>query len=201
MCINRKMSFTVAVGALALLTACGKNSDSIAGHEGMRGSSPPATTASAQPSATFNDADVMFVQMMIPHHEQASEMAAMASTRAGDPEIKEIAGKIKAEQDSEIQTMKGWLNQWGKPVPQGGMGRGMPGAMSGEDMKKLEAARGKEFDKLFAAQMITHHKAAIEMARAEQTNGLNPQVKELAKAIQNTQEAEIGQLQKILARL
>ncbi|WP_188193586.1 DUF305 domain-containing protein [Nonomuraea sp. SYSU D8015] len=199
--INRTMSIVVAAGALALLTACGGNGDSMAGHEGMSSSAPAATTAGASPSASFNDADVMFAQMMIPHHEQAVEMADLAATRASDAEIKELATKIKAAQDPEIQTMKGWLTEWGKPAPEGGMGHDMPGVMSDEDMKKLEAAKGKEFDKLFAQQMIAHHDGAIEMAKTEQAGGSNAQAKELAKTIESTQQAEVEQLQKILDRL
>ncbi|MGN9843650.1 DUF305 domain-containing protein [Nonomuraea sp. H19] len=200
--INRKISFTVAAGALALLTACGGNGDSMAGHEGMGSSSAPAaTTSSAQPSAAFNDADVMFAQMMIPHHEQAVEMADLAPTRASDPEVKELATKIKAAQEPEIQTMEDWLTEWGKPAPEDAMGHDMPGVMSEEDMKKLEAAKGKQFDKLFVQHMIAHHNGAIEMARTEQANGSNPQAKELAKTIETTQQAEVGQLQKILDRL
>ncbi|MBF8189090.1 DUF305 domain-containing protein [Nonomuraea sp. K274] len=200
--INRKMSVAVAAGALALVTACGGNSDSMAGREGMGSSSAPAaTTAGAQPAGTFNDADVMFAQMMIPHHEQAVEMADLAPARAADPEIKELAAKIKAAQDPEIQTMKGWLTEWGKPSPEGGMGHEMPGVMSEEDMTKLKAAKGTEFDKLFAQQMIAHHNGAIEMARTEQANGSNPQAKELATTIETTQQVEVEQLQKILDRL
>lgn len=199
--INRKTSLIIAAGALALLTACGGNGESMAERDGMGSMAPAATTPSAQPSATFNDADVMFAQMMIPHHEQAVEMADLASTRASDPEVKELAVKIKAAQDPEIQTMKGWLTEWGKPMPSGGMGHGMPGIMSEEDMKKLDAAKGKAFDKLFAEQMITHHKGAIEMARTEQADGSNPKAKELAKAIETTQEAEVAQLQKLVDRL
>jgi uncharacterized protein (DUF305 family) len=196
---NRKMSLTVAAGALALLTACGGNGDSMAGHEGMNSSS--SAPASAQPSATFNDADVMFAQMMIPHHEQAVEMADLAATRAADPEVKELATKIKAAQDPEIETMKGWLTEWGKPAPEAGMGHDMPGVMSAEEMAKLEAAKGKEFDRLFAEQMIAHHNGAIEMTRTEQTSGSNPEAKELAKTIETTQQAEVEQLRKILDRL
>ncbi|MEV0388043.1 DUF305 domain-containing protein [Nonomuraea sp. NPDC050643] len=200
--INRKMSIAMAAGALALVTACGGSSDSMAGHEGVSSSSAPAaTSAGAQPSGTFNDADVMFAQMMIPHHEQAVEMADLAATRASDPEIKELATKIKAAQDPEIQTMKGWLTEWGKAAPEAGMGHDMPGVMSEEDMKKLDGAKGKEFDKLFAQQMIAHHNGAIEMARTEQANGSDPKAKELAKAIEATQQAEVEQLQKILDRL
>ncbi|MER7366191.1 DUF305 domain-containing protein [Nonomuraea wenchangensis] len=199
---NRKMSVAVAAGALALVAACGGTSDPTAGHEGMGSSSAPAaTTASGQPSATFNEADVMFAQMMIPHHEQAVEMAELAPERAADPEIKELAAKIKAAQDPEIQTMKGWLTEWGKPAPEGGMGHDMPGVMSEEDMTKLKAAKGAEFDKLFAQQMIAHHNGAIEMARTEQSSGSNPEAKELAKTIETTQQAEVEQLQKLLDRL
>ncbi|MEV0630922.1 DUF305 domain-containing protein [Nonomuraea wenchangensis] len=199
---NRKMSVAVAAGALALVAACGGNGDPTAGHEGMSSSSAPAaTTASGQPSATFNDADVMFAQMMIPHHEQAVEMAELAPERAADPEIKELAAKIKAAQDPEIQTMKGWLTEWGKPAPEGGMGHDMPGVMSEEDMTKLKAAKGAEFDKLFAQQMVAHHNGAIEMARTEQSSGSNPEAKELAKTIETTQQVEVEQLQKILDRL
>ncbi|MEV4574075.1 DUF305 domain-containing protein [Nonomuraea jabiensis] len=200
--INRKISVAVAASGLALLTACGGNGDSMAGHEGMTSAgAPAATSASAQPSAAFNDADVMFAQMMIPHHEQAVEMADLAATRASDPEVKELAAQIKAAQDPEIQTMKGWLTEWGKPAPEGGMGHDMPGVMSEEDMKKLEAAKGKAFDKLFVQQMIAHHNGAIAMAKTEQTGGSNPQAKELAKTIETTQQAEVEQLQKILDRL
>ncbi|MDP4505417.1 DUF305 domain-containing protein [Nonomuraea turcica] len=204
--INRKLSFAAAAGALALLTACGSNGDSMAGHEGMSSSSAPAATpASSSPAAAFNDADVTFAQMMIPHHEQAVEMADLAATRASDPEIKELAVKIKAAQDPEIQTMKAWLTGWGKAAPEGDMGHGMghemPGVMSEEEMKKLEAAKGTEFDKLFAQQMIAHHNGAIEMARTEQTDGSNPEAKELAKTIETAQQAEVEDLQKILDRL
>ncbi|MFI7702634.1 DUF305 domain-containing protein [Nonomuraea sp. NPDC049480] len=201
--INRKISLAAAAGALALLTACGGGGGgSMAGHEGMSSSSAPAATASsAQPSATFNDGDVMFAQMMIPHHEQAVEMAGLASTRASDPEVKELATKIKAAQAPEIQTMKDWLTDWSVHPDSGGMGHSMPGVMSEEDMKKLEAAKGKAFDKLFVQQMIAHHNGAIEMAKTEQANGSDPKAKELAKTIETTQQAEAEQLQKILDRL
>ncbi|MEU1729417.1 DUF305 domain-containing protein [Nonomuraea sp. NPDC005692] len=203
MSINRKIGLAAAAAALVLLTACGANDTAST-------AAPEATTAGATESATagapssqqsFNDADVMFAQMMIPHHQQAVEMADLAPQRAKDSEIKKLAADIKAAQDPEIQTMKGWLTEWGKPVPSGGMGHDMPGIMSAEDMKKLEGAKGAAFDRLFAEQMIAHHEGAIEMARTEQASGVNPQAKELAKAIESTQQAEVAQLRKLLERL
>ncbi|MEV4185998.1 DUF305 domain-containing protein, partial [Streptosporangium canum] len=169
---------------------------------GTTGGAPAAAT-SPQPSASFNDADVAFAQMMIPHHEQAVEMAELAESRAGDPEVKELAAKIKVAQDPEIATMNGWLSAWGRPAaPEGGHGgHDMPGMMTGEDMAKLREAKGAEFDRMFAKLMIAHHKGAIEMARTEQAQGSNPEAKALARNIETTQQAEVEQLQGLLDRL
>jgi uncharacterized protein (DUF305 family) len=208
----RRLSSAAAfvAGALVFLTGCGGDGgeSSMAGH-GMSptNSATAPTTAATQSSAVFNDADVMFAQMMIPHHQQAVEMAESAETRASDKEIKELAAKIKAAQDPEIQTMQGWLTAWGKPLPSGGMDdmqgmdHGMPGMMSEGDMKQLEGAKGAAFDKMFAQMMVAHHNGAIDMARTEQAQGADPQVKELAKTIETSQQAEVEQMQKILARL
>ncbi|MFI7638878.1 DUF305 domain-containing protein [Nonomuraea sp. NPDC049400] len=204
--IRKFSAVVVTSGAvLALLSACGgTDSASMGGHD-MSTTSSAVTTASAQPSATFNDADVMFAQMMIPHHQQAVEMADLADTRASDKEIKDLAAKIKAAQDPEIQTMQGWLTAWGKPMPSGdmdhGMGHDMPGMMSEEDMKKLADAKGTAFDRQFAQLMIAHHEGAIEMAHTEQSKGSNPEAKELAKTIEAAQQAEVEQMRKILKRL
>ncbi|MFG1697190.1 DUF305 domain-containing protein [Nonomuraea sp. NPDC049309] len=207
---TRKFAAAVVLSgaALTLVSACGgTDSGSTAGHDmsTMSSSAPAATTASAQPSADFNDADVMFAQMMIPHHQQAVEMAELAETRASDKEIKELAAKIKAAQDPEIQTMQGWLTAWGKPMPSEGMDHGMghdmAGMMSEEDMTKLEEAKGAAFDRQFVDMMIAHHNGAIEMARTEQSQGSNPEAKELAKTIETAQQAEVEQMQKILERL
>jgi uncharacterized protein (DUF305 family) len=196
----------VAGGVLVLLTACGSAGGETGGHDiSTRTSGVPAATASSQQSAVFNDADVMFAQMMIPHHEQAVEMAELADGRSSDPEVKDLAAKIKAAQEPEIQTMRGWLTAWGMPMPSGdmdhGMDHGMPGMMSGEQMAKLEAAKGAAFDRLFSELMIEHHNGAIEMARTEQDQGTNPEAKELAKTIETAQQAEVAQMQRILDRL
>ncbi|MFG1710994.1 DUF305 domain-containing protein [Nonomuraea sp. M3C6] len=208
--MNKRISAaSIATGVMLVLVAgCGgTDSGSTGGHDmsAMSSSAPAATTASAQPAAAFNDADATFAQMMIPHHQQAVEMADLAETRAADKEIKELAAKIKAAQDPEIQTMQGWLTAWGKPMPSGGMDQGMghdmPGMMSEEDMKKLEDAKGAAFDRQFAELMIAHHNGAIEMARTEQSQGSNAEAKALAKTIETAQQAEVAQMREILDRL
>ncbi|MGK5693921.1 DUF305 domain-containing protein [Streptomyces sp. URMC 128] len=221
--LNRRLSRRLAVvgvitaGGL-LLAACGGND-----MEGMDHGSGSSASASAPPSratgekpasGAFNDADVMFAQMMIPHHEQALEMAELADGRASDAEIKTLVADIEKAQDPEIRTMKSWLKSWGKPestgesMPgmdhgSGGMdhGSGMPGMMSEGDMQKLEAAKGTEFDRMFAEMMIEHHKGAITMAEDEQKNGRNAQAKKLAADVVRTQKAEVEKFEKILDRL
>ncbi|MET7460193.1 DUF305 domain-containing protein [Nonomuraea sp. NPDC005501] len=203
--IRKNFAAVITSGAvLALLTACGgTDNGSMGGHDAstMSSSAPATTSASARPEAVANDADVMFAQMMIPHHQQAVDMADLAGTRAADKAVKDLAEKIRAAQDPEIRTMQGWLTAWGKPMPSGGMSHGMPGIMSEEDMTKLEKARGTAFDKQFLHLMIMHHAGAIEMARTEQSQGSDPEAKELAETIETAQQAEVEQMREILARL
>ncbi|UUN29671.1 DUF305 domain-containing protein [Streptomyces sp. FIT100] len=188
----------VAVGAL-LLTACG-------GADSSDSSAAPATTATSAAGA-FNDADVAFAQGMIPHHQQALEMAELADGRASDQEIKTLAGQIEKAQDPEIQTMRSWLTSWGKPespsVDHGashGSGE-MPGMMSDEDMDALMTAKGTDFDRKFAQIMIDHHSGAIDMAKDEQKNGRNAAAKKLADEVIKNQSAEVEQMRSILDRL
>ncbi|MER6177527.1 DUF305 domain-containing protein [Streptosporangium sp. NPDC001681] len=196
------LTATAGAGALALLTACGGGDDAMTGHTGTTSSAQaPATTASQKPGASFNEVDVAFAQMMIPHHEQAVEMARLAETRASDPEVKELAAKIEAAQGPEIATMTDWLSTWKAPAPEGHGGHVMPGMMTEEDMVKLQKAKGARFDRMFAELMIAHHKGAITMAKTEQSDGADPKAKELARTIESAQQAEIEQMQELLDRL
>jgi uncharacterized protein (DUF305 family) len=182
-----------AFAVLAFATACG-------GDDGMDGMDHGDGSSSEEEAQDFNDADVMFAQMMIPHHEQAVEMAELAETRASDPEVVELAAQIKAAQDPEIDTMTGWLEAWGEPAEMD-HGMDMPGIMTDEEMAELEAAEGVEFDKVFVHHMIAHHQGAIEMAETEIADGQNAEAKELAAQIAESQTAEVAQLEGIMARL
>lgn len=219
---GRAVLVGAALTATVTLTAC---SDTASG-----GGTPEApTTGSVSVNPTFNSADTMFVQMMIPHHEQAVEMAALAEMKATDPDVKQLAAKISTGQKAEIVTMKGWLAAWGQPtampscpgmhcmpsdmapngkmptgmMPSGMMPSGMPmpGMMSGADMAKLKVATGTGFDKLFLQMMIVHHQGAITMAQAELAHGTNPDAKALAGRIVKTQQAEIAAMQQMAGQL
>ncbi|MEG3634980.1 DUF305 domain-containing protein [Micromonospora palythoicola] len=196
------MSLTVAIG----LAGCGADHSVGAGHN-MPGN--PSASAISGNAATSNAADVMFAQMMIPHHEQAIEMSDLATTRASDPEVRQLARQIKDAQAPEITQLKTWLSSWGAPMPMAGggdhgmpeMDHGMPGMMSEADMTRLAAASGAEFDRQFLTMMIVHHEGAVTMAEQETAQGANPDAKALAQRIVTTQQAEIDTMRKILARL
>src|SRR5262245_14771662 len=119
------------IGVLALAAGCGGGDDN-GSMPGMNHGGGMTATGPAALTGSFNDADVTFAQNMIPHHQQAVQMAKMAARRASDPEVKQLAAQIKGAQDPEIQTMTGWLTAWSKPVmPSGGHhGMVMPGMMS-----------------------------------------------------------------------
>lgn len=199
--------------ALATLTvaACGGGSDTAApASTPSAANAPPAdSTTSPAPSTEFNDADVTFAQMMIPHHRQAIEMAKLAATRAANPEVKKLATAIEGAQDPEIQTMAGWLMAWGKEIPNdsmpgmdhGGMGgKEMPGMMSEQDMKMLESMSGAAFDREWLTMMVTHHQGAMTMAQKEQKNGENPDAVALAKKIESDQAVEVATMKRLLGR-
>lgn len=175
----------VAVVATLALSACGSSDSSSSGATG----------------SSFSDADVTFTRSMIPHHQQAVQMAKMAKTNASSPAVKELATKIEAAQGPEIATMSGWLKDWGKDGKSGSGMSGMssmPGMMSEDDMMRLDGASGARFDRMFLTMMIDHHTGAIEMAKTEQSDGESTDAIALAKRIEAVQTAEIATMKHLL---
>ena len=202
----------VIATALLTLTACGNDAGTASGDHDMStmSSSPSSDDSSADSASDFNDADVAFAQGMIPHHEQAVEMAMMASDRASNPQVKQLASKIQAAQEPEIERLTTWLRAWGEEVPSGAMGGdmsgmdqgsgGMTGMMSAGDMAKLEKASGAAFDRMFLQMMVEHHTGAVKMAQTEVANGENADAKAMAEEIITTQRAEIDEMKQLQQR-
>lgn len=164
-----------------------------------------ASTTSVEGSAVSNSADSQFATGMIPHHKQAVEMADVVLAKDGiDDRVIKLAQQIKAAQDPEITTMKGWLTDWGVSYKDSGMG-GMTdmdhgdGMMSQSDMDQLDQANGVEASRLFLEQMIVHHTGAITMAQTEIKRGRNPAAVNLAGAIVTGQKAEVAAMKDILS--
>jgi len=177
-----------------LLGACG-SSDMGSMDMGSSDSSSVDMGYSIPESADFNDADVMFAQMMIPHHEQAIEMSdiALDPNTGASAAVIALATQIKGAQDPEISQMKNLLTTWGMPMEMGSMDHSsmMDGMLSLEDMDSLGQLKGAEFDKAWAKGMIAHHEGAIAMANDVLANGKNSEILALANAVVSGQSTEI----------
>ena len=163
------------------------------------GTSETNPHSSMMGQGTFSGMDIMFAQMMIPHHQQAVDMGTLAETRAENPLVKELAARIKAEQAPEIEQMKGWLESANAPLDMGHE-MGMDGMLSDEDMARLESSTGAEFDRLYVEGMIEHHRGAIQMAEMIEGSD-NDEARALAEAIISSQTQQIEELQLLLEQL
>ncbi|AFY61879.1 DUF305 domain-containing protein [Synechococcus sp. PCC 6312] len=141
--------------------------------------------------------DQGFIEMMIPHHQDAIDMAELALKKAQHPELKTLAQSIIQDQEREINEMKTWYQQWfGRAVPplstQGLMGMHQEHGMMAMDLAALETAQN--FDREFIRQMIPHHQMAVMMASNLKTNTNRPEMEKLADDIIRSQSAEIKQM-------
>jgi uncharacterized protein (DUF305 family) len=143
----------------------------------------------------------MFLQMMIPHHEQAVVMSDLALSTSKDPEVLKLAKQIKDAQAPEIIKMQGWLADAGLSEDPGhSMGDEMGGMLSDSELSVLKGSTGKAFDKLFLAGMIAHHEGAIHMVMMIEDSS-NSDISNLGQEIIKSQSAEIELMKKILKRI
>ena len=196
-----RRAFSVAILAVALVTtaaAC-SNDDGTTGNSGD--TTTRGQTATAELPDDVNDADVAFVQGMVPHHEQAIQMSELVIANGDDPTVIALAEQINAAQGPEIDQMNTWLDDWDiDPAGSDGMD-GMDGAngmMSDDEMDMMSEAMGADLDRMFLETMIRHHQGAIRMAEVELEEGSNADVLALAQGIIDCQQAEIDQMQSML---
>ena len=155
---------------------------------------------------------------MIGHHSQAILMSGWAATHGANPSVRTLAERIINAQKDEITIMKQWLRDRQKPVPEvtptgvkmsmggGGMVHDMPmpGMLTAAQLKELDAARGRDFDRLFLTLMIQHHRGAIQMVKElHSTPGAaqDELVFKLANDVNVDQTTEIARMQKMLVPL
>lgn len=185
------------LAAILALAGCSAGSGSMPGMD--HGSAP---MVSATTAASASEADIMFVTMMIPHHEQAIEMSDTLLSKSGvDERVTALAEQIKAAQQPEIDTMKGWLSNWGVSMSDGMSGMDHGGMMSESDMQALESADGGDAARLYLEQMIEHHQGAIDMAKEEIDGGTDAEVVSLAQSIVDSQTAEISTMKDLMSSL
>ena len=201
-----------AAGALA--------SAVLAGCAGASAGSSPAAQAAPTPVAavyaTPNPGDVNFMKGMIPHHAQAVLIAGWAPSHGARPDVQRLCERIVVAQRDEIGMMQNWLREKGQEVTSatathmrmtmGGMTHDMlmPGMLTDDELKQLDAARGSEFDRLFLEAMIRHHQGAISMVEdLEKIDGARQDetVFRFSQDVFADQTTEIERMQKMLATI
>lgn len=165
-------------------------------HAEMNHSAMNHADMKSSPNAARAPFDLQFLDTMIAHHQGAIDMAKMVDAKAGHAELKTLAKAIIAAQEKEIAQMKSWREKSfaGKEPAVNMEIAGMSDSMKGMDMKKLESLSGNAFDIEFIDQMIPHHEGAVIMAQDALRKSQDEQIKNLAKAIINEQQAEVKQM-------
>lgn len=164
----------------------------------------------------YTEADIHFMSGMISHHAQAVAMARWAPTHGASDAVKRLAGRIINAQNDEIAIMQQWLRDRRQPVPEANpagmtMTTGghthtmlMPGMLTADEMQRLDAARGAEFDALFLTFMIKHHRGAVAMVDdlfASRGSALNETVFKFAADVHVDQTTEIARMTQMLLGL
>lgn len=152
------------------------------------------------PDGSYNDTDVMFLQMAVPQHEQGIEMARLAEKRASRKEVRDLATAIRLTQEDEVAQMRKWLVAWNQPVapdldPAAHTGHG---GMHGTDPAVLrvlqETPAGPDFDSRFLNLLTGHQHGAVELARQEEKSGFNDDARGLADRMIKSRTAEIAEM-------
>ncbi len=156
--------------------------------------------SSSSSNPNYTGADIMFLQMMIPHHQQAIDISNLAMKASSDPELLELAKIIARDQAAEIKQMKGWLKDAGASEDMGHSMDGMGGMLNDDELAALSAATGKEFDALWLKGMTEHHDGAIHMTQMIE-DAQNVDIKAFGTKVIKDQSEQIAQMKKMLARL
>ena len=145
------------------------------------GSEPP----SPAPASTFSQADVTFVQALLPQHRAGIALAGVGAERASRPELRTMAAAIVATQRDEVARMTEWLAAW-KQAP--------VSAAAGPDLAELRAAKPAAFDQRFLSLLIAQQQEAVRLAQAEEAGGSNVNARSFATQVRLSREAQIKQL-------
>lgn len=190
----------IIIVLLAIIMSMSMSRDNHNGFFGMHGSGMMDSDRS-QGSMKLSGADIMFLQIMIPHHELAVDMSNLALSTSKDAELLALATDIRDGQSAEIITMKSWLSDANVDFDMGhSMGDSMGGMLTESEVADLKVATGKNFDLLWLEGMTNHHDGALHMVSMIR-DAKNAEVKRFGEAIVTVQTAQIEQMKVMIARL
>ena len=193
--MKARAAFATLAAAL-LLSGCGTAPDAPA-------TEVAAAQAAIQAEGDHNDTDVMYLQMMVAHHEQGLEMVRLAGKRAARDEIRTLAQAVDATQSDEVALMTSWLKQWSAPTtvdhaPNAHADHGGLPATGAEEMTALKKAKGATFETTFLNLFVAHQHNAVEMAHLETEKGKNAEAKAFGDRVRASRADQIKQMLQLL---
>ncbi len=204
--MKRRLVVALIVAAAPLLLgACGTDVG--------KAPTPASTAAQTQnvtnvaditAGSTYNDTDVMFLQMLIDNQQQGQEMAQIAAKRAGRPEIVQLAKAVQVTQADEIKLMTGWLAEWDKPatlderVSLHADHGGMP-STGDEEIASLKTVPKAQFETVFLNLFLAHQHNAVEFAQLELDKGGNELTRAFAERVKQSRTDQVQQMLRLLA--
>jgi uncharacterized protein (DUF305 family) len=155
-----------------------------------------------------SESDIAFVRDMVPHHEQALRMTALARTNDASADVKLLAERMEISQRDEVAQLQAWLEDQGPLPPDDHARHGgdhtarMPGMLTDAQMARLATTRGSDFDVLFLTSMIAHHAGAVAMVAdllSRPDGGQDLWVAQFARHVDSDQRIEIARMQSMLS--
>ena len=166
----------------------------------LRAAFTPETSTSADGQAGYNDTDVHFLGMMVPHHQQAIDMSdVLLGSDVDDAEVRDLAQRIKDGQERENEQMRAWADEWGIEKDMEHHSTHIANGMfHPEQLEQFEALRGDELRTAFLEMMHFHHNHVIKMTQDEVDRGGYEPLREMAKEMIEVQTAEMGEMEELL---
>ncbi|CAN2236445.1 Domain of unknown function DUF305 [actinobacterium SCGC AAA044-D11] len=143
--------------------------------------------------------EIMFAQMMIPHHEQAISMSETALKKSRNQGILKLSRQINSLQSSEKSQLTYWLTATDSSMTMDHDMK-MSGMLTTKELTSLKRLSGIAFDRTFLQLMIKHHQGAIE-ALGLISDSSNAEALALSKAIRSAQSKEVSSMKLLLKKI
>jgi uncharacterized protein (DUF305 family) len=198
--LTARVAAALTAGCIALLLSSCSSSPSGGNAHSTRSDDTPVI--SGEPAA-YNPADVAFANDATAREEQGLTMSRLVPDHSNNPEIVALAAKSAAALQVDTQVLKALRAQWkgGQDNPTGASAPPVAPPDSSDDptIARLASLHGPEFDTLWLKSMISLYQGTIDLANGEVTNGKNVDATSLAKQIVKARQADIGEVQQLLA--
>lgn len=183
------------VAVAAVLTGCGGP-----GHGAALPPGPASSHHMAAPAA-YRAADVTFADRTYVYLDDELVLAGLAATRSGDPQVRQLAGGLRTVQQSNVQQLSGWLQQWGKGlpgIPASDTGGSWPGLPTHAEISQLAQLSPASFDRAFLKLLIADQRGALAAAVQEQEGGAFGPARQFAAQIVSGGSLAIMRLTQLL---